>query len=293
MDVLTGHIGLDRAAAALDAGRGRADRAAQGDDLTALRRAAAMGPAPAEFESWLRGLLAVPMTPAGVTLSTVHRVKGLEWDHVLVFGADSGTMPHDLSDDIEEERRVFHVAITRGRTTVTVLSDQTRPSRFLAEMQGLAPIEPEPAPVRGDLRPARPPADAVYVDVGEEVVLNGGYRGVVDEVLTTGVLVRLQETGAVMSVPFGERVTRNDVTGRLTPGRSRPEPVLLDRLRSWRLGQAKTQGVPAYVVFNDRTLEAIAAQRPTSEEALLRVPGIGPAKLEAYGEHLLELIAET
>ncbi len=292
LEVLTSHIGLDRAAAALDAGRSRADRAAQGDDLTALRRTAALGPGPAEFESWLRGLLAIPADPHGVTLSTVHRVKGLEWDHVVVFGADRGTMPHELSDDIEEERRVFHVAITRGRSTVTILADRARPSRFLAEIDGSAPVEPDPAPVRRDLRPARPPADAVHVDVGDEVVLTGGYRGAVDEVLTTGALVRLEDTGAVMAVPFGERITRNGVVGRLTPGGARPEPALLERLRSWRLGQAKAQGVPAYVVFNDRTLEALAQQRPTSDDALLQVPGIGPAKLEAYGEQLLELIAE-
>jgi superfamily II DNA helicase RecQ len=48
--------------------------------------------------------------------------------------------------------------------------------------------------------------------------------------------------------------------------------------------------VPAYVVFNDRTLEAIATLRPASETALLDVPGIGPAKLDAYGDQLLDLI---
>ncbi|MGH8941376.1 MAG: ATP-dependent helicase, partial [Acidimicrobiia bacterium] len=117
LDVLTHSIGLDRAAAALDAGRTRADRAAQGDDLTALRRVAALGPEPDRFEPWLREHLATPAKPGGVTLSTVHRVKGLEWDHVVVFGADRGSMPHELSDDIEEERRVFHVAMTRGRQT--------------------------------------------------------------------------------------------------------------------------------------------------------------------------------
>jgi superfamily II DNA helicase RecQ len=44
-------------------------------------------------------------------------------------------------------------------------------------------------------------------------------------------------------------------------------------------------------VFNDRTLEAIASIRPSSEAALLGVPGIGPAKLDAYGEQLLDLLA--
>ncbi|HSK07554.1 MAG TPA: HRDC domain-containing protein, partial [Acidimicrobiia bacterium] len=289
LDVLTTHIGLDRAAAALDAGRTRADRAAQGDDLTALRRVAALGPGPARFEGWLREQLGAPMTPTGVTLSTVHRVKGLEWDHIMVFGADRGTMPHELSDDLEEERRVFHVAMTRGRVSVTILADQARPSRFLAELEGTAPIEAEPAPVRTDLSPSRVPTDAIFVEVGDEVISSGGQAGRVDEILTTGVLIAA-ETGAVMAVPWGERVTKASVSGRLTPGGSPADPHLIERLRAWRLDQARTQGVPAYVVFNDRTLEAIAALRPSTETGLLEVPGIGPAKLDAYGDQLLDLL---
>jgi DNA helicase-2/ATP-dependent DNA helicase PcrA len=290
LDVLTIQIGLDRAAAALDAGRTRADKAAQGDDLTALRRVAALGPAPSLFEPWLRELLAAPTSPDGVTLSTVHRVKGLEWDQVLVFGADRGSMPHELSDDIEEERRVFHVAMTRGRSSVTILADQDRPSQFLAELDGTAPIPAEPPPARTDLKPTRVPADALFVEVGEEITMSGGYRGSVDEILTTGVLVKLVETGAIMAVPWGERVSKAGVSGRLTPGAGSADPDLVERLKAWRLDQARSQGVPAYVVFNDRTLEAIASLRPSTEAALLDIPGIGPAKLDAYGDELLGLL---
>ena len=291
LDVLTHSIGLDRAAAALDAGRTRADRAAQGDDLTALRRVAPLGPEPDRFEPWLRERLAAPTSAGGVTLSTVHRVKGLEWDHVVVFGADRGSMPHELSDDIEEERRVFHVALTRGRQTVTILVDEARPSRFLAELDGSAPIETEAPPPRRDLAPARIPSDAVFVEVGDEITIMGGQRGVVDEILTTGVLVKTAESGATLQVPFGEKVGKAGVYGRLTPGSDgAADPGLMDKLKSWRLGQARAQGVPAYVVFNDRTLEALAALRPGTEEGLLQVPGIGPAKLEAYGDQLLDLL---
>lgn len=288
LQVLSDHVGLEKAAAALDAGRTRADRSAQSDDLTALRRVAALGPGPAEFESWLRSRLAEPSNRGGVTLSTVHRVKGLEWDHVLVFGADSGAMPHALSDDIEEERRIFHVAMTRGRKNVVVLVDRDRPSRFLTEIDGTAP-RPVATPEFG-ARAGGPIPDGVFVSVGDELSVSGGYRGKIVEILTTGVLVHLS-TGATMAVPWGERVEKAGESGRLAPGSGGADPDLVERLKEWRIDQARSQGVPAYVVFNDRTLDALAALRPTTEEALLGVPGIGPAKLESYGDDLLDILA--
>ena len=47
------------------------------------------------------------------------------------------------------------------------------------------------------------------------------------------------------------------------------------------------------MIFNDRTLEALAADKPASREALLAVPGIGPAKARDYGEEILEIVAAT
>lgn len=67
--------------------------------------------------------------------------------------------------------------------------------------------------------------------------------------------------------------------------------ALWDALRALRLELARAQKVPPYVVFHDASLAAMVAQRPRSLEALAAVPGIGAAKLEAYGEVLLEAIA--
>lgn len=63
-------------------------------------------------------------------------------------------------------------------------------------------------------------------------------------------------------------------------------------LRSWRLDRARQDNVPAYVVFSDRTLAELAERRPLSLAALSGISGIGPAKLERYGEELLGLIGE-
>jgi ATP-dependent DNA helicase RecQ len=56
--------------------------------------------------------------------------------------------------------------------------------------------------------------------------------------------------------------------------------------------QARQQGVPPYVVFHDRTLIEIAQRRPSSEEELAGVSGVGRAKLERYGADLLARLAE-
>jgi len=64
-----------------------------------------------------------------------------------------------------------------------------------------------------------------------------------------------------------------------------------EALRAWRRKRAEADGVPAYVVFNDRTLAALAERRPRSRGELLTVEGIGPAKLDRYGEELLGLLA--
>jgi len=66
---------------------------------------------------------------------------------------------------------------------------------------------------------------------------------------------------------------------------------LFEALRTWRRDRAKADGVPAYVVFHDATLAAIAEQRPASRVQLRRVPGVGPAKIERYGDEVLAVVA--
>jgi ATP-dependent DNA helicase RecQ len=69
-----------------------------------------------------------------------------------------------------------------------------------------------------------------------------------------------------------------------------PDPDLLDRLKTWRKAEADRQGVPAYIVFHNRVLEALAAARPSNRGALATIPGIGPQKLTRYAEALLALL---
>ena len=83
-----------------------------------------------------------------VTLMTIHSAKGLEFDHVFIIGLEEGLFPHsnclDSPDEIEEERRLCYVAVTRARKTLTLVNAQRRmlygntncnlPSRFISEI---------------------------------------------------------------------------------------------------------------------------------------------------------------
>ena len=254
----------------LDASRRSVDRSAHGDDLRALLSVAPHCDDPSEFEHWLSDRLTEgrrdsdegdsrsgrPSWGRGVRLATVHRVKGLEWPHVIVLSATEGLMPHRLASDIEEERRVFHVALTRGSESVAIIADGPR-SPFIAEMSWRSKLEPAGLPPEGPARPDR----AAPAEPASPAGRDGSSR-----------------SSKSKSPPIDEA--------------AEPEAAaMFQRLRQWRLERAKADEVPAYVVFSDATLRELARGRPNTDAALLAVPGIGPAKLAAYGEALKPLLA--
>ncbi len=231
-------VGLGEAMELLDRSKG-GEGSSQLDDLEGLLQVADLHPDPAGFEPWLRSVFRREHAPGGVTLSTVHRVKGREWDRVAVFGVTAGVLPHRLAADVEEERRVLHVAITRARHRVVVLGDATRPSPLLAELDGSAPHRP-------------PGADA----------------------------------------PTSRRPPPGAAAGRVAPDALTGTAATVEAaLREWRTARSKADEVPAYVVASNAVVRAVAEARPGSLAALARIPGIGPAKLDLYGEELLELLS--
>jgi DNA helicase-2/ATP-dependent DNA helicase PcrA len=68
-------------------------------------------------------------------------------------------------------------------------------------------------------------------------------------------------------------------------------PEGFEALKAWRLARARSEEIPAYVVFHNSTLEEIASRRPRSLAELSAVPGVGPAKLARYGEEVLAALA--
>ena len=228
----------------LDASRRSVDRSAHGDDLAALLSVAGHQPDPARFGTWIRTRLdTIRADPAGVRLATIHRVKGREWPHVFVHEATAGLMPHRLASDREEERRVFHVAITRGSQRVTVVAGSP-PSPFVAQLVTARDPDAEPEPE----------------------------------------LVRPRPTDA--ATPGRRKASAREVPEASTIA----EAGLRESLKAWRSAQAKDNGVPAYVVFNDATLFELARLRPTDQDALLDITGIGPVKIERYGDDILALV---
>ncbi|MGH9178998.1 MAG: HRDC domain-containing protein, partial [Acidimicrobiales bacterium] len=77
------------------------------------------------------------------------------------------------------------------------------------------------------------------------------------------------------------------------PGRpaADADPAVWEALKAWRAAAAQASGVPAYVIFHDATLAAVAEARPSSTEELLALPGLGPVKAARYGDTLLGLVA--
>ena len=345
LTVIRERIGLGEAMDALDSSRRRPEGSSHGDDLDALEQLAALQPDPARFEEWLGERLRVPGEPTGITLSTVHRVKGMEWPQVVVFAANQGLFPHRLADDVEEERRVFHVAITRCQEQVHVVADDDRASPFLEELT-TPPRDRSTIASRsrshgapGPVEPTFDAAGQLHAARGVEVTLAGGIAGRISALGRHHVVVALTDSGdgddhgdhgddgdgddppVQVRVPHGNRLTAGGRSCLLTGPRragghtseggaagragqldghgaddaadAAVDDALFATLKEWRSQVARTNGVPAYLVFQDRHLQLIAGRRPRTLAELAACPGVGPAKLERYGDDLLDLVAQS
>ena len=138
------------------------------------------------------------------------------------------------------------------------------------------------------------------------------WRGVVRQLLAADLLAARGEYGTLVITPASAEVLsgnrtvrmRNEPLRQASSGRSssssrravvdlaEADIPLFEALRAWRAAEAKEQGVPAYIVFGDATLRAVAELRPQSLSDLDGVSGIGEKKLAAYGEGLLSVVAE-
>lgn len=208
----------------------------------------------------------------GVTLATLHTAKGLEWGAVFIVGAHEGTLPISYAQtpaQLEEERRLFYVGVTRAKDQLSISWSTSRspggrgqrgPTRFL-----------DPIGVRSS-RGADPQPDGAERSGRARRSSRGDKPIPKCRVCGRGLL----EAGARK-------------LGRCEDCPSTMDQDLYDALLAWRAERAAAEKMPAFVIFTDATLIAIAEHRPTDERALLRIPGIGRTKVTKYGEAVLTL----
>ncbi len=194
-----------------------------------------------------------------VELATFHGAKGLEWPIVHVAGLEKGYVPIGYAKtgaQLAEERRLLYVAVTRAERELHLTWSAERTF-------GMKTVKRQPSPQ----------LDALQSAIDH---LRRGHRPVD---------WKAQMIKSRAAIPKKGKGSNTD-----------PNPVddpLFEALRAWRRTRAKAADVPAYVIFNDQTLRAIAKRQPKTKSALAGMPGIGPAKLERFGEEVIDLVKEN
>ncbi|GAB3594629.1 ATP-dependent DNA helicase UvrD2 [Angustibacter peucedani] len=241
--------------------------AALADEVAAKRPGATLADLVTELDE--RASAQHAPTVEGVTLASLHSAKGLEWDAVFLSGMSEGLMPISMAEGpaaVEEERRLLYVGITRAREHLHVSWARARtpggratrkPSRFL---DGL-----------------RPDSD---LDGGGSGSSSGRSRGG----RKAAAPAKCRTCGAALMTGAERKV------GRCDDCPPTYDETTFENLRSWRLAVSTAASVPAYVVFTDATLVALAENRPDDVAGLAAIPGIGATKRDRYGEQVLAVL---
>jgi len=195
-----------------------------------------------------------PATTDAVELCTFHRAKGLEFHTVCVTGLERGLVPISHAEQPAERAEERRLLYV----ALTRAGRQLHLSRARSRTVGARVTRRAPSPWL--------------------------------EVVCTAGMPR-----AEAPVPAGAiRASRTRLAAGGPPGDGAPaDPALFDALKEWRRRVALAGAVPAYVVCADATLREIAAVRPRSRDALLAVHGIGPVKVERFGDDILAIVAAT
>lgn len=192
----------------------------------------------------------------GVTLSTLHASKGLEWDVVFLVGAAEGILPISMATtpaQKEEERRLLYVGITRARDYLEISWAQSRGD--------------------GSRRANRQRSrllDGIWPNSEEHSTRRTRHQS--------------------PSAPRSQAALKRDAHERFCEEYGEEAIARYEALKQWRLERSKELSVPAFAVFTDQTLRDIAAAQPKTLKQLRFIRGVGDTKLEQFGGDVLRTL---
>ncbi|MEU6327621.1 ATP-dependent DNA helicase UvrD2 [Streptomyces sp. NPDC047049] len=249
------------------------------EDFARARPAATLADLVAELDE--RANVQHAPTVEGVTLASLHAAKGLEWDAVFLVGLTEGMLPITYAktdEQIEEERRLLYVGVTRARLHLGLSwslarspggRTSRRASRFLSGLR------PGSGAAAGRRTPGALSGGVERGDGAAAVVRRPRHRSparcrVCNKTLTDAGEMKLMRC--------------EDCPSEL-------DEALYERLCAWRAEQAARSRQPAYCVFTDKTLMAIAEAVPGTEAELAVISGVGRRKFDRYGNDVLAICA--
>lgn len=209
---------------------------------------------------------------AAVTICTIHTAKGLEWEYVFIPSVVEGILPFDAKrapENIEEERRLFYVALTRAKNTVFISTAKTRlgyenaPSRFLQSVTTTAKAFVAPLSVSRVFKPATRPE----LQVEKCRKCDKG----INEVRELALKICRQCEATTIPAKNFENVKAG--------------------LKSWREDYAKQIEMLPWLLLSDLAIDALAEFQPNTIAELKEIHGINSAKSSVIGDEILLVIA--
>ena len=194
-----------------------------------------------------------------IDLLTFHAAKGLEWETVWVTGLEKGLVPISHAEGkavaLAEESRLLYVALSRSRRWLHCTHAEKR-------------------------------------NFGERTSFRtrSALLDLIESAATGISLEELSETGGDVNRRGASRAQAS-LSAIALGDLAVEDRALFEALKAWRLSTSRAASIPAFTVFDNKTLTAIATRRPANITELLTVSGVGPVKAERHGEMILEIIA--
>ncbi|MFV2039113.1 MAG: ATP-dependent helicase [Acidimicrobiales bacterium] len=210
----------------------------------------------ADFVAWVRATVGTENSRAGsdaVDLLTFHASKGLEWPAVHLAGVEAGLVPIGRATTPEAAEEEVRLFYV----AITRAQDELHCSWAATRRFGKRTVDRHRSPL-----------------LDQMTGTDGASQPVRSRSANAAKARKIRQELGVEEMDDGQKSLR-------------------DEIKQWRLRTARSSGVPAYVVFPDRTLDALATHRPSTPAELQQIPGLGPVKVARYADDLLEMLQSS